>query len=698
MAKKHKVTKIFLTTIFISVLILIGSYNECWASSDIKLIVDNKDITNLSGPIIVNSRTLVPIRFISEAIGAKVIWDGDNRTVLVEKENKSVFLKIDSRIINYNQGELYQFSDVAPFIINSRTYVPLRLISNALEIGIEWDNETRTVYVDSAKKSSIEPFYDFEIKSIKNKDIITSNTNIEIDIPEGFQNEAKEIKMFLIDKDTLKGFEVANSSAVDKVITYLPKIEDDGEKIIVVALYDENNEIIAGDLALVTIDAIPEVHLEGIEYNEVITDELSIKPKLNFLPTYVKYEFINTANEKIITVNERDPFDYYTWYPKPNQNGDYKIRVVAYDGNDNFYESEYYYTSVNIDSKLSLKGVYDDMTINKPVSLLASRNFDVLETQFLLIDPVTEKETLLTTIPFGSYSWFPNSEYAGKKQLLVRVKDTSGKTHDSEKVNVNIDGSPKIMLIGVGPGQVLTDDAKLSIKSNVDIDNVKYILTNNTTNQSRIIGETTEKEFVFTPLETDEGEVTIQAKAMYEDEILYSEKISLKIYLEELFGPEKVVEKDKFIETISSLAIDSKNKTDMSAALQVAQAILETGWGQSVPVDKYNGTISYNLFGIKGTGTNDFVVSNTWEVYNGVSFRTDANFRAYHNINESWLDHKNILLNLSRYEPFRKVMNDSTLGAWAIRRAGYATDPKYPIKLIKIIKEYDLLKLDEIQI
>lgn len=696
MAKKYKITITILTAIFI--LMLISNNNESWASSDIKLIVDNKDITDLSSPIIVNDRTLVPIRFVSEEIGANVIWDGDNRTVLVEKENKNVFLKIDSRIINYNQGELYQFSDVAPLIINSRTYVPLRLISNALEIGIEWDNKTRTVYVDSAKESSIEPFYDFKITSIKNKDIITSNTNVEIDIPKCYQNEAKVIKMFLIDKDTLKGFEVANSSIIDKTITYLPKVEDGGEKIIVLALYDENNEIIAGDSISVTIDVKPEINLAGIEDNTIITDELSIKPKLNFLPTYVKYEFINIANEKIITINKRDPFDYYTWYPKPNQNGDYKIRVVAYDGNDNFYESEYYYSTVNIDSKLSLKGVYDDMTINKPVNLLASRNFDVLETQFLLIDPVTEKEILLTTIPFGSYSWFPNSEYAGKKQLLVRVKDTNGIIHDSEKVNVNIDGSPKIMLVGVGPNQVLTDDVKLSVKSNVVTDNIIYILTNNTTNQTRIIGETTENEFVFSPLETDEGEVTLQAEAMYEDEILYSEIVTLKIYLKELFHSEPVVEKDKFIETISSMAIDSKNKTDMSAALQVAQAILETGWGQSVPVDKYNGTISYNLFGIKGTGTNSSVVSNTWEVYNGVSFRTDAKFRAYNNINESWLDHKNILLNLSRYEPFRKVMNDSTLGAWAIRRAGYATDPKYPIKLIEIIKEYDLLKLDEIEI
>jgi flagellum-specific peptidoglycan hydrolase FlgJ len=136
----------------------------------------------------------------------------------------------------------------------------------------------------------------------------------------------------------------------------------------------------------------------------------------------------------------------------------------------------------------------------------------------------------------------------------------------------------------------------------------------------------------------------------------------------------------------------------MSAALQAAQAILETGWGQSVPVDKYSGKFSYNLFGIKGTGTNGSVVSNTWEVYNGVTYRIDANFRAYNSAAESLNDRNKLLLTASRYEPFRAVMYDSTLGAWAIKRAGYATDPQYPAKLLNIIKKYGLLELDRVGI
>ena len=158
-----------------------------------------------------------------------------------------------------------------------------------------------------------------------------------------------------------------------------------------------------------------------------------------------------------------------------------------------------------------------------------------------------------------------------------------------------------------------------------------------------------------------------------------------------------IIEKNKFLELASGLARGSWEKTGMSAALQTAQAILETAWGQSVPVDKYSGKFSNNLFGIKGSTAAGSVISNTWEEYNGTTFRIDAEFRAYNNINDSWNDHKK-LLEKERYGIFRDVMYDSTLGAWAIRRAGYATDSQYPIKLMKIIKDYNLKELDRIGI
>ena len=61
-------------------------------------------------------------------------------------------------------------------------------------------------------------------------------------------------------------------------------------------------------------------------------------------------------------------------------------------------------------------------------------------------------------------------------------------------------------------------------------------------------------------------------------------------------------------------------------------------------------------------------------------------------------DHNRFLLTGARYEPFRKVMYDSSQGAWALKRAGYATDSKYPMKLMRIIESYGLLELDQLGI
>jgi hypothetical protein len=313
-----------------------------------------------------------------------------------------------------------------------------------------------------------------------------------------------------------------------------------------------------------------------------------------------------------------------------------------------------------------------------------------------MVDNSTGEETLLFKSGYGSYSWFPGPEDAGSKDLYVRVKDTAGNTHVSSRVTVNVIGTPKLMLQGVGPGQVLTQAADLNIKTNVKLDSIKYILTNVRTGNEIIISE--KSTGVIIPEKGDDGTWTIRAQGTYGGRTIKSEEVKFTIYTGQLYSAKPVIEKDKYLDLVSGLAVNTRKTTGMSAALQVAQAILETGWGQSVPVDKYDGKFSYNLFGIKGEGTKGSVTSNTWEEYNGVAFRIDAEFRAYNNEKESWQDHKDLLLLRERYAPFREVMYDSTKGAWALKRCGYATDSQYAIKLIDIIERYDLKELDEVTI
>ena len=421
-----------------------------------------------------------------------------------------------------------------------------------------------------------------------------------------------------------------------------------------------------------------------------------LSTSLNFLAPYVKYEMINPDNGAKYISPGVDPEQPFNMIPVVEDNGTLSVRVIAYDTEGNAYEGDYVNVKIDVDSYLYLGGVKQGQTIDGSVTLSAQRNFNVTDTEYIMIDNVTGEETQLFKSGYGSYTWFPGPEYAGSKDLYVRVKDTAGSTHTSGRVNVNVSGTPKLLLQGVGPGQVLTSTANLNVKTNVNLESIKYILTNARTGSEMIISE--KDTAVIIPEKGDDGSWSVRAEGTYGGKTIKTEEVKLTIYTGELFPAKPVIEKDLYLDMVSGLAVNTRSKTGMSAALQVAQAILETGWGQSVPVDKYTGQFSYNLFGIKGKGTKGSVTSNTWEEYNGVAFRIDADFRAYNNEKESWQDHKDLLLYMERYAPFREVMYDSTKGAWALKRCGYATDSQYAIKLIDIINLYDLKELDKVTI
>lgn len=689
---------------FVLVLVLIFAQwpsSHSLATMSIKLIMDGKDITSLSSPIIENGRTLVPIRFIAEELEAEVIWNEKDRTVAIEKDGTSVLLRIDSHLITYENGDKsYGLSDVSPKIIDSRTYVPLRLVSNALGIGIEWDEANKFVSIDSSNKSDITPFFDLEILNLKPGQAITGKTNLQIELGNTNIKNAKDIKYLLLDPETAQGTVVARGNQLTNKYSWLPNLQDKGEKVLVAALYDDSGKFLTGDAIPVYIDINPKVSLTGVKESEILDDTIYLGADTNFVASYVEYEITKLDTDEINLITEQDPQGQYKWEPKIGENGDYSFKVRAYDGEGKSYESETITAKVQVEPKLTLTGVLEGQTIDKPVNLLASRNFDVSETEYILRDPNTGKEETIAKMPYGNHRWFPGPKLSGKKEVLVRVKDTRGVSHESKPISVILKGKPILLLEGVGPNQVLREAVDLKIRSNINLDSVNYILTREDTAAIKIIGadKDSSEEQTYTPTKEDEGFWNIKAIGKYNGKEISSESIPIRVYLGETYPTSAIIEKDKFLGLASELAKESWKKTGMSAALQTAQSILESGWGQSVPVDKYSGKVSYNLFGIKGKGPAGTVTYNTWEVYNGQTYYVDARFRAYNNVEESWTDHKNFLLDSSRYEPFTKVMHDSTQGAWALKRSGYATDPQYALKLMRIIKQYNLQELDKVKI
>ena len=89
-------------------------------------------------PFIAESRTMVPLRLIAEAMGADIEWDSDTRTVIIAHGTMVASLVINQPLPN-DLG--------TPIIYNDRTFVPLRFVAEALNATIEWDDETQSIEV-----------------------------------------------------------------------------------------------------------------------------------------------------------------------------------------------------------------------------------------------------------------------------------------------------------------------------------------------------------------------------------------------------------------------------------------------------------------------------------------------------------------------------------------------------------------------
>ena len=83
------------------------------------------------------NRTMVPVRFIAEAMGLSVRWDGKKRQVIITAEDKKVILTIDSQIAVVNGNPIKM--DTKAVIVNGRTFVPLRFVAEAFGFQVEWD-------------------------------------------------------------------------------------------------------------------------------------------------------------------------------------------------------------------------------------------------------------------------------------------------------------------------------------------------------------------------------------------------------------------------------------------------------------------------------------------------------------------------------------------------------------------------------
>ena len=142
-----------------------------------------------------------------------------------------------------------------------------------------------------------------------------------------------------------------------------------------------------------------------------------------------------------------------------------------------------------------------------------------------------------------------------------------------------------------------------------------------------------------------------------------------------------------FISRLLSPAVEVSRRTGIPHQLILAQAALESGWGNK-EIRRENGQPSYNLFGIKATpdwkGATTEIT--TTEYINGVAKKVKAAFRVYHSYTDALHDYSALLVRNARYQNVTLAKTPEQ-AAHALQAGGYATDPQYAKKLIDIMQQ-----------
>ena len=129
-----------------SIMIIILTASVLVQANDLKLSVDGKIVVPTVAPVIDNGVTLVPMRFISEILGASVNWDGSQQKATLETASYTVVFTIGSTSYSVNNQVKTLLN--APQLINGSTMLPLRAFSEAIGAEVGYDQATSTVSVD----------------------------------------------------------------------------------------------------------------------------------------------------------------------------------------------------------------------------------------------------------------------------------------------------------------------------------------------------------------------------------------------------------------------------------------------------------------------------------------------------------------------------------------------------------------------
>lgn len=139
-------------TCFIMAFMMMGTYIPVLASEGINVYVNCEKVNYDVQPQTINGRVMVPVRSTFSALGADVVYYKDLGVITAEKDNNQIIMLLDQKriaVIDVSTDKVKKFvdSDVAPTVINGRTLIPLRAVSDCFDCDITWNNQTKAVFI-----------------------------------------------------------------------------------------------------------------------------------------------------------------------------------------------------------------------------------------------------------------------------------------------------------------------------------------------------------------------------------------------------------------------------------------------------------------------------------------------------------------------------------------------------------------------
>ncbi len=140
-------------SVFLSALMLLSACPVTAAAQEgaISVVIDGEKVEfSDAQPVIIDSRTLVPLRGVFERLGYDIFWKADTKTaVLADKKDNIIRISVGSN--TFYKGSEPIYTEVQPQIIGSRMYLPLRAIGEAGGMTVNWDSQSKTVYIGNGQ-------------------------------------------------------------------------------------------------------------------------------------------------------------------------------------------------------------------------------------------------------------------------------------------------------------------------------------------------------------------------------------------------------------------------------------------------------------------------------------------------------------------------------------------------------------------